>query len=174
MFKKPSNSLYRLWLFLILAATLIYIASFVTGLGIEIPITMAKSVCKVETGVIGIAESYILPLVPIVGAGITSAELTYLGICIGYPMTSVTTPVITVVKGILACMIALLFAVPTADSILFFAALMLYLTSKHGEDKMKSRELVKGIGSIYVQHVILVVIILLILTLLVYLTPGPT
>jgi len=171
MFKRPKDSLYRLWLFLILASTLIYIASFVAGLGIEIPLTIAKNVCKVETGALGIAESYILPLVPIVGAGITSAELAYLGVCINYPITSVTTPVMTVVRGVLACMIALLFAVPTADSILFFAALILHATCKTGEDKVKTRELVKGIGSIYVQHVVLVIIILLVLTFIVYLTP---
>ncbi len=171
MFKRPKDSLYRLWLYLIFAVTLIYVSSFVAGLGIEIPLSLAKTVCKTEINAVGIAESYILPLVPIVGAGFTASELLYLGVCINYGPGGLTTPVLAVVKGVLACMIALLFAVPTADSVLFFAALILHALSKTPEDKNKTWSMVKSIGLLYAEHVALVIIILLILTLLTYVAP---
>ncbi|NPA23257.1 MAG: hypothetical protein GXO23_03060 [Crenarchaeota archaeon] len=171
MLKRPKDNLYRLWLYLIFAVTLIYIASFVAGLGIEIPLSLAKTVCKTEINAVGIAESYILPLVPIIGAGFTSSELLYLGVCINYGPGGLATPVLAVIKGVLACMIALLFAVPTADSVLFFAALILHALAKTPESKSKTWSMVKSIGVLYAEHVALVIIILLILTLLTYAAP---
>ncbi len=165
---KPTKSLYKVWISLLVTFFTIYSASLVAGMGILAPEPVVEKLCSVPTNPTQAFIMQLMPLlylVPIVGQASLTADIAETAICI--TSSASHAPLMTAAKIVNVLFVAFLFAVPSADVVLMIAAAILYLTYRKNSDlKQRVYPLLRDCVSMYLQHSAIVIAILLLLAML--------
>ncbi len=161
--KPPTrDNLQKLWLTLIGLYAAIFLAAYTLGLSVT-PLNpdQLKSLCTSPSS--SSLYGVVMYVIPLAGQAFFSGSAAVEGVCIGYLYKDFGAIYIGVEYFYMA-MLALLIAVPSADSVILTSLLILYLSYRKVSDEVlrdKLRAMLRGGLITYVQHAVLTVVVLL-------------
>jgi len=158
--------IHRLWLTLIGLYTVVFLAAYTLGLSAKpIDVEQVKTICTMSSP----ASLYgiFLYVTPLLGQAFFSETTAIEGLCVSHLYGSLGLSYI-VVEYLYTTMLALLIAVPSADSTLIVSLLVMYLIYRRGPCEVvkdRLRAIIKSGLVAYAQHVLLTIVVLLLIVL---------
>ncbi len=163
---KVGNYLQRAWIILVCMYTAMFLLAYTLGV-VATPINGAplKNLCTASSS--SAIYSVVTYVLPVVGQAFFSDTAAIEGICVSYMYGNLGLTYIAI-EYFYMTMLALLIAIPAADSTILMSLLALYFSHRRSQDEVfrdKLRALVRGGAITYSQHALLTVVVLLLLVL---------